>query len=651
MAKLSKLVVKERSRILTVYKRICKSLKERPDEKTLSEKGVKMADIAFAFVNIDGLHKEARKRWSEEFEFLNIFNNKREEILNKYIELTKTYPYPEMQHLFEVGISRAEYRNYFHDITGLRKAAIAEHPEAFPGTLLREDIVDIIKRTRQELKGKNKFLVTTAVTGQFLVDGALASMKKWASNDRKKAIVIMPSVDYAHNLDAESDEELTFDPEVVELPLLFEDIQLNSRIKLSSYPVPAKMVNPLNQLESIAQEEGSMIVGSPKQRLSYGPVGVEKKYPHFFASTGSCTAPNYKTTRGTSLRSGWISTKKHQVRGYIIEVVDKKLYHARPFCFEPDGSFIDLGIRYSSNGIELAEKYLIEKYVKTGIDRVPFVNVRGDAHAGETDESALRGSETLMDLLGIKDVYENDFFSGESINPHTEDDLIIRVQNLERRSTRTLESELEVAGELLKRTLTNNRRVYLIPSNHHDFIYRFIKKGDYNKDAANALAGMRIAECTIRGEDPLMAGLRMYGKISNFTELIKNGRIVFLRALKDEKFGGRFIIHGHKGRGGKKNPGLKGVQRGWGMAVMGHTHSPAIYDEVINVGTLMNLRPGYNDTPSGWMHCDGLLYAGGSFQLINYINGEFAHPDTMKLLRQMTKNNARNSSSAKSKAA
>jgi len=447
----------------------------------------------------------------------------------------------------------------------------------------------------------------------------------------------MPSVDYAHNLDNENDDEITFDPRVIGLPIAFEEITLNSRIKLSSYPIPAKMVNPLNQLESIAQDEGSLIVGSPKQRLAYGPVGVEKKYPHFFASTGACTAPNYKTSRGTSLRSGWISEKKHQTRGFIIEIVDNKLYHARPFCFEADGSFIDLGVRYSKDKIEIAEKYLREKYVKTGIDRVPFVNVRGDVHAGETDELALMGSEKMMDLIGIKDVYENDFFSGESINPHTDDDLIIQVRNLNHRSTVTLESELEVAGELLKRTLSSGRRILLIPSNHHDFIYRYVKTGEYKKSKTNAKAGMSIALCAMDGEDVLKAGLRLYGKMDGFESIVKSGRLVFLNRLKDEKFGGRFIIHGDKGRGGKRNPGIKGIQRGWGKAVMGHTHSPAIYDEVINVGTLMNLRPGYNDTPSGWMHSDAVLYAGGSFQLINYINGDFAHPDTLAFIRRISK--------------
>ena len=85
----------------------------------------------------------------------------------------------------------------------------------------------------------------------------------------------------------------------------------------------------------------------------------------------------------------------------------------------------------------------------------------------------------------------------------------------------------------------------------------------------------------------------------------------------------RLDPHGDIGKGGKRNPGMRGIESAFGPCFIGHAHSPEILRDVWRVGTSSLYDLGYNgDTPDAWFHTSGLLYSNGSRQLINSIGGE-----------------------------
>jgi hypothetical protein len=81
-------------------------------------------------------------------------------------------------------------------------------------------------------------------------------------------------------------------------------------------------------------------------------------------------------------------------------------------------------------------------------------------------------------------------------------------------------------------------------------------------------------------------------------------------------------MHGDKGpngsRGSARNLARIGVK-----SVIGHTHSPQIFEGCYQVGTSTKLKLEYTSGPSSWLNTHCVVYASGKRSLINVIKGEW----------------------------
>lgn len=612
--------------ILKVFMSLAKKNKTMPELRDLEEKGITRAKIRHSFHSLNNLIKIATNNNQD---IGNLPNNqevdkdkRKKEIIQKYTEIVKKHkPFPTSQDLASVGITEKTFKHYFGNLETLRKASMEASPEAYGGSMRESDLIKKHSSLLKLIKGKTEFIITTAVSGQKAHSLALKTLHSWQSASRDRLVIVLPSLDTAHNLDNEI--EWFFDEEITKFPMAFGEVKLNSNFHISDFPVTAKQINPITGIGNVIQGKGSMVFASPKQSLEFESVSSGEKYPHAGMSTGAITLPNYKSTRGNSQRSAWIAEKHHKMGAIIVEIENSKAYHFRQISFDDNGGFHDLGLYYVGNKIELSES-------KSKNKQSAPIMVRGDYHVGHHDNEAVKGSEDIARVTGIKTVFDHDFVDGSFCNPHESDNLVVSVRN-QGTYARSGAEELALVGKEIQRALKTFDTQYIIDSNHHDFIQRWIQKGSFIKEPHNYELGVLLAKEMIEGKDPLIQGLRKYGNIPNFDKLIKEKRLVFLSKKEDMKYEGIHVgTHGHLGRNGKRNPNKAGLERGYGKGIFGHSHTSGILRDIVQVGCLEKLRPGYNHGPSGWIHNVALAYPGGSVQLINIIFGQYAKKSTIE---------------------
>lgn len=534
------------------------------------------------------------------------------QILSVYVKLMKSgISFPTRNDLAEKGITRDKFRHYFNTIEGIRKAAKEAYPDAFSGSITESNINDIYEKSLKTISNKKRFFITCAISGQKVFKDALDSIDLWSKEEKGQA-VILPSYDTAHNLDNEI--EWFFEDRILKYPMAFGPMSLNSNFHISDFQVTAKQVNPLTGIGRMVQGGGSMIFGSPKQSLEYEAVSSADKYPHAGMSSGAITLPNYKTSRGNSLRSAWIADKDHVLGGVIVEIVDDKIYHFRQVQFDKNGGFCDITGKYYLKN----KSYKIDEYFKMSPKMV-----RGDIHAGSHDIQAVKASEDIIKKLKINEIAENDLFDGISVNHHIEHDVIERAI-LAEKDKMSLSDELEITAKILKRSLDIGvTKINVIPSNHDDFLARYLRRGAFVNEPQNFSIGCKLASSMTKGLDPLIEGLKDSKVFDNFDALVKDKVLCFPGINDNVKYGTFHIVHGHIAKNGMKSPSKAALEKGWLKVIAGHSHTPGKLRNVFQVGLLAKRRQGYNKGPSSWMHNVAIWYPNDTVTLINIIDGKW----------------------------
>ena len=101
----------------------------------------------------------------------------------------------------------------------------------------------------------------------------------------------------------------------------------------------------------------------------------------------------------------------------------------------------------------------------------------------------------------------------------------------------------------------------------------------------------------------------------NTTKFLKRGE-----SLKIGKF--ELGLHGDIGPNGSRGS-AKGLSKMCEKLVIGHSHSPSIYESVYQVGLSCKKNLEYASKPSGWIQGHAILYPNNKITLIHIINGRW----------------------------
>lgn len=362
--------------------------------------------------------------------------------------------------------------------------------------------------------------------------------------------------------------------------------------------------SPLQGLETILGSK-SGIVGHPKLELLCVPTPA-KKLPKILTTTGAVTIANYIPSKAGT------KGEHHHTFGACIVEIDGDVFHLRQINAVHDGSFHDLGERFTHRGVTKV---------------APSALVMGDSHLEFIDPSvadATFGPGGIIPTLGIKTAVWHDVHDFYSRNHHHRGEVFVNfVKHHTGRDN--VEKALDECFAFLDRVTAKGQTNVFVSSNHPDALARWVKETDPRSDPTNAVFWARTFEAMCLGSAWTDTGARTIDPFRYWAErkLRKAAQARFM--ARDESY----TIHGIEvGYHGDRGPnGSRGNIRGFGRigakTVIGHSHTPGVKDGVYQVGTSSRLGLEYTSGPSSWLHTHCLIYPNGKRSLVSVVNGRW----------------------------
>lgn len=468
-----------------------------------------------------------------------------------------------------------------------------------------------IKRFTRPLAGVQRFLITSAQNATEIHDGFVGALEVAAEAMGAELVVIPyryknPTGWQSKNQKPEDDGEW-WDGDIE--PYLY-----NVRKKLcanlvlaSDVRIAATAANPLSGFESLTGAE-SCIIGHPKMAFRSVPV-PSGKYAKILSTTGTCTRRNWSDTKAGAL------ARFHHYLGAVVVEIDGKTFHLRQINADrTTGDFIDKDKYYSSSGVKQAPPALAIKL--------------GDVHVGETDplvDEATFGAGGIVPTLQPKVILWDDLFNGYSVNPHHAGDPFVAVMKSQH-GLGDVRAEVERAVQYVA-DRSKGRKSVIVPSNHDNFLARWVRSIDWRTNPANAGFYFETAQAMLASVRKGPGGVEYDDPFRYWVEKLK-GKADITALKVDESFtvaGIECGLHGDLGPNGARGT-IRNLSRLGTKVIIGHSHSPGIEEGAYQTGTSTPRKLEYTRGPSSWLNTHCVIYANGARSLITIIGNRWHVP-------------------------
>lgn len=452
-----------------------------------------------------------------------------------------------------------------------------------------------------KLSKREDFIVTSAVNNCAADPGFLSALERWRE-ERDGALVVNP-IKYQNPTRKAVEESERPDRwwDVNLHPyLLEEEIRPHPLLSFMTMKAQATAHNPLPARLDGRTKARSAVFGHPQ--LAMRSVATpQNKLPKLLYSSGAVTQPEYSETT-----AGDMGAFHHSLAGIIAEVRDDR-FHLREIVWDGE-CFIDLDRAYFADRIEDAPS--------------PAALVMGDIHVGETAQNVMDatfGEYGMVPVLQPDRLVLHDLGNGTSVSPHEVNSRLTRAAQARRGQT-NLQFELNSIAAWLDDLPEFEAGIHVIPSNHDEFLDRWLERGENGVESENLALYHDLAAAMLRAEDST-------GEFPVALELALRNHALFDRSdvrfrRVDKPFqveGVELGMHGNRGSNGARGSAA-GFARLGVRSMVGHSHSPAIWQGCYVVGTSSNYRLSYNKGPSSWFQTHGLVHANGYRQLVHMID-------------------------------
>ena len=457
---------------------------------------------------------------------------------------------------------------------------------------------------RELRKDCKRFIVTAAQNATPVHAKFWASLKRCAKHLDAELLVIPLRYKNPTSRWTPSQENAEIWDEALVPYLWNQRCQLNKNLViLGDVKVQPTASEPLSGFEAMTAGE-SGILGHTKLQLRSVPT-PSHRMAKILTTTGACTVPNY-----TDSKAGKKGEFHHSLAAVLVEI-DGSVFHLRQLNAKSStGEFTDLDTTYHPRGVRKAPR--------------PLALVMGDTHVDFIDpavERATFGDGGMVRSLRPRHLIWHDLLDGYAVNPHHEGNPFVA---LAKRQTQrdNARAEVERAVAFVSEKTPRDTQSVVVPSNHDDFLRRWIVKHDWRDDPTNAEFYLETALHMARETKMLESGASYPSPFGHWLEHLGPG----IRALRGDEslvLGGVELgMHGDRGPNGARGT-IRNLRRVGVRSVIGHSHSPGIEEGCYQTGTSTFLRLEYNSGPSGWLQAHVLVHADGKRQLIIIIDGKW----------------------------
>lgn len=367
--------------------------------------------------------------------------------------------------------------------------------------------------------------------------------------------------------------------------------------------------SPLTGADGLAHAS-SGIIGHTKVQLKTIAT-PQSRMAKILMTTGACTVENY-----TDSRAGKLGAFHHSLSCVLVEV-DGGWFSARHVHYDSKSkSATDLGTRFTTAGTYKAPR--------------PAALNMGDTHVDFIDPQVERATfdapDSLVNLLRPDNLIWHDLNDDYSCNPHHAGNPFNTIAKY-RGTKNSVRGEVFRSIHYVMDRTPEDCKSYIVPSNHNDFLGRWINRHDWRDDPVNAqfyletaLEMVRETRMTSKGThypDPFTFWLRRVLAKRDIKNIIAldTDESLMLAGVENG-------LHGHQGPNGARGS-IMNLRRLGVRVIIGHSHSPGIDEGAYQNGTSTRLRLEYNHGASSWQNAHTVLHADGKRQLIFVIDGRY----------------------------
>lgn len=361
---------------------------------------------------------------------------------------------------------------------------------------------------------------------------------------------------------------------------------------------------PLTGAEAISLSSSGIVGHTKIQTASVAT--PQAKMAKIMMTSGACTEPNY-----TDSRAGRTGEFHHSFSALLVELDGKRFYLRRLHFDKKTKSVTDLGQRYFADRVEAAPPAL--------------ALVMGDTHVDSIDPKVAKatfGAGGLVSLVHPEILVWHDLLDAYSCNPHHRGKPFTASAKV-KAGKGDVQAEVERAIDFVRRHTPKDAKSFVVPSNHDNFLERWIEQGDWKAETTNRVFYLETALAMERGTHMDSGGANVPDPFIYWFEKANVPRSKTLR-MDESLFraGVEMGLHGHLGPNGSRGS-IKNLRRLGVKTIIGHSHSPGEDEGCTQVGTSTHLRLEYNKGPSSWLNAHCVLNADGKRQLIIIVDGRF----------------------------
>jgi hypothetical protein len=453
---------------------------------------------------------------------------------------------------------------------------------------------------RRKLGGVKRFIITAAQNATPVNEDFLASLLQYSKhNDAELVVIPLRYKNPTSRWTASQANSEIWDDSLT--PYLYNQRKkLNENlVLLGDIKTVPTATRPLSGFEGITHGE-SGILAHTKLQLNCVPT-PQNKLPKIMTTTGACTVKNY-----TDSKAGKKGEFHHSTAALVVEIKGAKFF-MRHVNWD-GGGFIDLEFRYTPDKVEKAPK--------------PYALVFGDTHRAvmcPAVEETTFGQGGMVSQLDPEYLVFHDLHDGASTNHHIRKDPFAQIAK-RAADLHLVEKEIREDVAWLEKVCAGRTGI-VVPSNHDDFLARWLREQDWRLDPENSEFYLETALALVRG---INSGTGMAHPFTHWVNKLKSGN--HIQCLeRDESFmlgGIELSMHGDKGPNGARGS-IMNLRRVGVKTIIGHSHTPGIEEGAYQCGTSTGLRLDYNSGPSSWLNAHCVLYGNGKRALLPIIDGEW----------------------------
>lgn len=461
-------------------------------------------------------------------------------------------------------------------------------------------------------RGPRTVVITSAQNATKVFKPFLKSLERYVSFNDAELYVIPYRYRNPTSMWTENNQDEEWWDRSIEPYLMSDYIQLCESLRVFG-PVKTQPTakNPLSGYDTVSGLD-SAIFGHPKVQLQTVPT-PSRELPKILATTGAVTVPNY-----TDSKSGFQGDFHHSLAAIVIEITDNEFHIRHIHADEKTGAFYDLDRHYTATAVH-ANVHI--SGLVTGDTHAEFIDehVRSATYDDPTSIVHRLRPEVVV-LHDVEDFYRrNHHHRGDPFSAYSK----------QKYGRNNVEEGLQITANFIDSIPKGIKRI-IVKSNHDEAFDRWLKETDITVDPENSrfyhymmyhmYKSVAQTETGYRKMDPF----KFWCFNPDEQKGLQNPEdVIFLS--RDQSYTIEEIevgFHGDKGPNGGRGS-IKSFAKIGPKTIIGHSHSPGIYEGVYQVGVSAKLNLEYVSGPSSWLQTHCIIYPDGKRTLIHVINGKW----------------------------